>query len=303
MYILQKWVSGDFVADWASRTEPPRSLDEVSLDQQPLTLDKAALHFCLADAFHPGCEMTWPVRHATMYSAPFRIRHRPEGEPEPDYGPVLLPEVAVGMTGPLHAQGPGDISRWMAIPWQADTASCRSAYTDPGMGQYDPYVPTFWPARVPNHVLTEDNYNIVMDQSKSRQERIAAFRERASWFRVLEGSSLEQKDQMVRDFYKMGVVEVREGIPDDPDFPPYIFVESRPEFAVDEISPRRNLVMMHMPQAMGGAAPAAGAQEAALRSAARPTGEVVTGYHDEAHRFVRRPYVLVPSSPDTPPER
>ena len=37
-------------------------------------LDKAALHFCLADAFHPGCELTWPMRHASLYSAPFRIR-------------------------------------------------------------------------------------------------------------------------------------------------------------------------------------------------------------------------------------
>ncbi|MDQ3929056.1 MAG: LodA/GoxA family CTQ-dependent oxidase [Chloroflexota bacterium] len=301
MNILQKWVNGDFVNDWGSGGEPPRSLDKVPLEEQPATLDQAALHFCLADAFHPGCEMTWPVRHATMYSAPFRIKPRPAGQPEPDYGPVLLPEVAVGPTGPLYEQGPGDISRWMAIPWQADTASCRSAYVDPSYGPYDPYVPTFWPARVPNHVLTEENYNIVMDKKKSRDERIAAFRERASWFRGLQGGSLDQKNQMVHDFYKMGVVEVREGIPNDPDFPPYIFVESKPEFPVEGISPRRNLVMLHLPEgvARAAAAPAGVAGEALMR-AGRPSEEVVADYHDEVHRFVRRPYTLVPTESITP---
>ncbi|HEY0069298.1 MAG TPA: LodA/GoxA family CTQ-dependent oxidase [Chloroflexia bacterium] len=301
MYMLQMWVSGQFEPDWGTGSEPAHSFDDVPLEQQPATLDQAALHFCLADAFHPGCEMTWPVRHATMYSSPFRIKHRPEGEPVPNYGPVLLPEVATGLTGPLYAQGPGDISRWMAIPWQADTASCRSAYSDPAFGPpYDPYIPTFWPARVPNHVLTEENYNIVMDQSKDRDERIAAFRQRASWFRVLEGDSLEQKNQMVRDFGKMGVVEVREGIPNDPDLPPYIFVESRPEFAVEEISPRRNLVMLHLPRARAGAEVAPGFAEEAVQTTGRPSEEVVTGYHDEVHRFVRRPYTLVPTDMGKP---
>jgi hypothetical protein len=39
----------------------------------------------------------------------------------------------------------------MAVPWQTDTASCRSGYDL----SYDPYVPAFWPARVPNEVLTK----------------------------------------------------------------------------------------------------------------------------------------------------
>ena len=42
----------------------------------------------------------------------------------------------------------------MAVPWQTDTASCRSGYYLGYGPRYDPYVPTFWPARVPNQVLT-----------------------------------------------------------------------------------------------------------------------------------------------------
>ena len=71
-------------------------------------LDRAALTFCLADAFHPGCEMTWPVRHSTMYSAPFRIRHRRADDPEPLARVRLLPrKLFVTMGGPLYAQGTG----------------------------------------------------------------------------------------------------------------------------------------------------------------------------------------------------
>ena len=101
--------------------------------------------FCLADAFHPGCEVTWPIRHLSMFHAPFRIRHRPPGVPEPDYGKKLTPAVALSLTGPLHAQGPGDLTRWMGLPWQADTGFCRSGYDM----NYDPFVPTFWPAGCP----------------------------------------------------------------------------------------------------------------------------------------------------------
>ena len=33
--------------------------------------------------------------------------------------------------GPLYFQAPGDLSRWMAVPWQTDTSSCRSGSCGP----------------------------------------------------------------------------------------------------------------------------------------------------------------------------
>ena len=193
------------------------------LAEQPAMLDRAALEYCLADAFHPGCEVTWPVRHLTMFHAPFRIRHRPAGEPEPDYGKTLTPAVAWAANGPLYQQGPGDLTRWMGLPWQADTGFCRSGYdTD-----YDPYVPTFWPARVPNQVLTEPNYRVVIDTAAPRDERLAAFASRMVWTAPLTGASRAgQMEQMVRIFGDMGLVEVREGVQGDPDFPPTMMVAS-----------------------------------------------------------------------------
>jgi hypothetical protein len=220
--LLKRWVVGDFVNDWKADREPPHSLADVPLAEQPAMLDQAALHFCLADAFHPGCEMTWPMRHTTIYSKPFRIRHREVGAPEPDYGRSLSQATVLAPGGPLYAQGPGDISRWMAMPWQGDTAFCRSGYEP----EYDPYVPTFWPARVPNQVLTEEDYEIVVKLSLPREQRLAAYNHRAHWTRTLKGSVAESMMRMVKYFGAMGIVEARPGVKDDPDFPEIMYVES-----------------------------------------------------------------------------
>ncbi len=220
--ILTRWVAGDFESDVAP-VAPPRTLAQVPLAAQPAMLDRAALHFCLADAFHPGCELTWPMRHASLYEAPFRIRHRPASAPEPDYGDVLTPEIALGPDGPLQAQGPGGLTRWMAVPWQADTVSCLSGYED----EYDPFLPTFWPARVPNHVLAQADYDIVMDASRPREERIAAYRNRQDWFRGFPRQAVPRMTEMVEVFAKLGIVETRNGIANDPDFPATMLVETK----------------------------------------------------------------------------
>jgi hypothetical protein len=207
--LLQQWSAGDFDADYDPQREPPRSIGAVPLAEQPALLDRASLEFCLADAFHPGCEMTWPMRNAGLYMTPFRLAHAAPGWIEPEYGAVLGPETLDLPNGPLlGGQLPGGITRWMAVPWQTDTASCRSGY----LRSYDPNVPTFWPARVPNQVLTKTDYDIVMEEERSMAERLAAFARRASWLRPLGGGSYtDQINTMISHFDRMGVVEVRDG--------------------------------------------------------------------------------------------
>ncbi len=224
---LQRWAEGHFMNDYDPNAEPPRHLEDVPLADQPSTLDRAALEFCLADAFHPGCEMTWPMRHSSMYMGEYRLRHRPAHEAPTSYGSLLTPEVAVSEQGPLYAQAPGDITRWMAVPWQTDTASCKYGYYAGYGPKYDPYLPTFWPARVPNQVLTEKDYDIVMNQSESTERRIAAFNQRDDWFRTLgNGSYVEQINNMIHHFDEMGIVETRDG-PTDELFPNSLQVEHR----------------------------------------------------------------------------
>lgn len=220
--LMRSWVDGKFVDDRASAQAIPADVDALPLPARPEMLDRAAMTHCLADAFHPGCEMTWPMRHASLYAAPFRIRRRPEGEPERFYGAKLDQQIALGADGPLNAQGPGTITRYMALPWQGDTATCRSGYDV----KYDPYLSTFWPARVPNQVLDEADYKIAMDETRPRAERLAAFHRRVDWeFSVLGHIDYPQvATSMIENFDRLGIVEKRPGPPGDPDIPPVVYV-------------------------------------------------------------------------------
>jgi hypothetical protein len=173
---LADWADGRF--DSEGGADPPSGqLEDLPVAQQPAALDRATLEACLGDAFHPGCELTWPVRRASMWEAPYRLAVRPD--PEPDFGETLTPEAALAPDGPLSGSFPGSLSRWMAVPWMTDTSSCRSGY-QPAI---DPYLDTFWPARVPNQVLAEADYLIVMDPDAPIETRLDAFRRRRDWLR------------------------------------------------------------------------------------------------------------------------
>ena len=223
---LSRWLAGEFISDWATKPEPPRFIEQAELDNQPAILDKAALHFCVADAFHPGCEVTWPMRHVSMYSPmtetnfSFRILERDPNEAEPSYGALLDQATVLAEGGPLFAQGPGDLTKWMAIPWQVDTAFCRSGYEP----EFDPYLPTFWPARVPNHVLTEDDYESLAVANPAARKAI--FGRRESWVRTLKGGIASQMVQMVNEFPSMGIIEKREGILNNAGLPNHVYVEN-----------------------------------------------------------------------------
>jgi hypothetical protein len=227
---LRAWSRGDFIADWDDNAPPPPDqIDAYPLQAQPDTLDLAALHFCMGGPFHPGCEITWIARNSSLYRAAFRIRPRAATQPEPDYGEMLTPEVANDEAGPLFGSGPGDLTRWMAVPWQTDTASCRAGYEP----EYSPFLPTFWPARVPNHVLAEAEYQTVLKTQLSIDERLLAFNRRSSWLRFLKGAWVDQINQMIDDFGKLGVIERRPGLPNDADFPPTMYVESEVGFTTE----------------------------------------------------------------------
>ena len=223
--ILKLWAAGVFESDWDEPYEPPTDLGKVPLAEQPATLDRAALEYALADAFHPGCEVTWPVRHLTLWKSPFRLKHRPADVPEPDYGPVMTQKIALSADGPLHAQGPGDLTRWMGLPWQADTAYCRSGYD----AAYDPYIPTFWPATVPNQVMTPEGYEAVM-KAATPEERAAAFARRFAWVQPLDpdgkATTSEEMERMVKIFGSMGFLEQRPGPENDPNVPSKLMVAS-----------------------------------------------------------------------------
>ena len=219
---LTQWANGDFEADWpAEGLTFPAGLDDLPLAEQPAALDRAALDECLGGPFHPGCEMTWPMRQPLMYEAPFRLRRRFAAQP--DWGPEMTSAIALGKDGPLSSSGPGDVTRWMAVPWQTDTSSCLSRYKR----DVDGYLPAFWPARVPNDVLDLESYQAVMNDALSADERQQAFENRVKWLRDLPGFGIASRiriNAFLRQWADAGVVTIQPG-PGDASFPETFWVE------------------------------------------------------------------------------
>jgi hypothetical protein len=219
---LTQWAEGDFEADWpAGGLTFPARLEDLPLAEQPAALDRAVLDECLGGPFHPGCELTWPMRQTLLYEAPFRLRRRIGAEQ--DWGEAMTSEIALAKEGPLDSSGPGDLTRWMAVPWQTDTSSCLSRYKR----DVDGYLPAFWPARVPNDVLDLESYEAVMDDTLSPEERQAAFENRVKWLRDLPGFGVASRiriNAFLRQWADAGVVTSRPG-PDDPSFPETFWVE------------------------------------------------------------------------------
>jgi hypothetical protein len=218
--MLQRWSAGAFTAGYNPSPGPQR-LEEYPLQEQPGILDATALDNTIGGPFHPGCEMTWPMRHAMMYDKPFRIKRRVG--PEPNFGPSLNATSALAAGGPLDGSGPGSISRWMAVPWQTDTSSCLYAYA-----RGEVFLPTFWPVRVPNTVLTAQQYATVSDPKAppADREKAFAFENRPFWLRALPPRDKYKLviNAFVAEWNEVGVVTQQAG-PADGSFPSPMHVE------------------------------------------------------------------------------
>jgi len=143
-----------------------------------LALDKAALSNCVGGAFSPGIESTWITRSPTIYRtyylpypSPvlpgdlFRIYVRGVG----DYGPLSLTWGSSGDYNGLALQ-PGDLTKYMAQPWQADFNECSNqqisngplnTYGDPPNDTPGQNVTTYWwwPAQRPYSVFPQSAPN------------------------------------------------------------------------------------------------------------------------------------------------
>jgi len=221
---LRAWSEGNF-------TDTPESATDVLSDlptaEQPAALDRASLGACLGGAFHPGIEFTWLARIAWMWTDDMRIKATLSGPNYADYGPLMTQEIALSRSGPLSKIGPGSIGQWMGLPWHSDSSSCRSGYSL----ATSPVSPTFWPARIPNQVLAEEDYDVVMDPARSLAERRAAFDRRRGWERFIAGPTGQQAiNAMITDWYKLGVVTQMPG-PKDGFFPATMKVETGVGFA------------------------------------------------------------------------
>lgn len=155
-FFMNQWAAGKFTF---RESAPERSLAE--------QLDEAAVGNCVGAPFSPGIETTWISRNAPIYTglAHLKLAHyRGDNEALVDYydqnGLSTTADEAEG-------QGcePGDLTKRMAIPWQADFQECTVQtpnITDPKVNQFadgtgievpPTYYVYWWPPQSPMHVV------------------------------------------------------------------------------------------------------------------------------------------------------
>lgn len=143
--MLRRWSIGEYIDDWTG--VPPEPSTEIT----PTGLDQASLENCSGGGFFPGIEAGWMLRDTLAYIEPYRI------------DPTTLK--------------PGDISRQMAVPWQADFYDCTTTDSDTRRVGW-------WPQQRPDEVFVEG--------SPTRQ----------AWIR----DKIEEHRDMVDKWHELGFV-------------------------------------------------------------------------------------------------
>lgn len=223
---MQAWADGQF--EPGSSTAPAKSVEQLPLAERPGSLDEASLDSVLGGANHPGVETPWVLRVPSMWESAYRLRIESNTVLVRDYGPTLTPATTMGPDGPVHGVSPGDVTMWMGAPWQADAASCGNGYRSPSYTPpISPFLPTFWPARVPNEVLAQSDYDVVMDTSRPMAARRTAFARRRTWIRPLATIPVitQRLTEFVQTWPTLGVVTEKPG-PADGAFPRKLKVET-----------------------------------------------------------------------------
>lgn len=176
--MLEKWAQGDFESDWQGEVRPGGP-------PTPEMLDRAALEACAGGGFFPGIEGGWIFRRAEAYVAPFRL----------DSAKLK----------------PGDVTKRMAVPWQADFFECRGWW---------------WPAQRPDGVVPASAYRRLAQierdlanpqlghagsdavvRKELARERDALLAKRAAWARDLPDDEDEGRHAMVAHWSKLGFVD------------------------------------------------------------------------------------------------
>lgn len=155
-FFLHQWALGKF------------KVGEPSTKCRSEELDEAGVGNCVGAPFSPGIETTWITRNRPIYKAPMQL-NLAHYDGDNTQTQTYYEEQGLSTTADeAEGQGcePGDLTKRMAIPWQADFSECTVQtpnITNPTVNQFadgtgievpPAYYVYWWPPQSPMHVVT-----------------------------------------------------------------------------------------------------------------------------------------------------
>jgi hypothetical protein len=134
LFILKQWADGKFI------NEKDEDIVAANPEQSTSTgadIDRGVLSNVLGGAFCPGGEAAWIMRNPAIYAEAYRIKHSPyfslanlkTWQPQPLSAPGITPDPPDAGSMQIGLE-PGDLTKYSAVPWQADFNECTTNSTD-----------------------------------------------------------------------------------------------------------------------------------------------------------------------------
>jgi hypothetical protein len=127
LFLLKQWAEGKFIDE---KREAFGGSQGASSPRTGAELDQGVLSNLLGGSFCPGGEATWIMRNPAIYAGPYRINQSKQYTP----GSLSLtgnlskaPDAVANLSAGLE---PGDITKYDAVPWQADFNECSTQSID-----------------------------------------------------------------------------------------------------------------------------------------------------------------------------
>ena len=152
LYLLRQWSRGEFYNEILEGWVPKDKIDPWQpylgiTNKTGRQLDQNVLSNLGGGAFCPGAEVGWVIRNPSIYLEPYRLKADPDfysfrqtaaNENQTAGGMPVQEEdyvAATGVTLSLNSDyrtglQPGDLTKMMALPWQADFNECSTQDID-----------------------------------------------------------------------------------------------------------------------------------------------------------------------------
>jgi hypothetical protein len=147
LFILKQWAEGQFINEMEEGWVDPKTYPvffpyPATSPRNGRELDRGVLSNVLGGAFCPGSELNWIIRNPSIYWVPYQIKAdrslsdflQSAAQANQNQQPTsVIEELSFSVDSTLSHDNdfsvglqPGDLTKYMAVPWQADFNECTT---------------------------------------------------------------------------------------------------------------------------------------------------------------------------------